>query len=168
MTASKKESVPQEVRTLEGEALRGLLKTQKMQQQDLAEAADIGSKSYLNQILTGLRPLNIEVAASIAAVLGVRIDSFSKRLADQIRQAHEHVERTYPGHEAEPAPMPAAAEPTRLLRFEAARSERASAWPFRALSPAEYAEISEGGRSDLEQLARGMYMEARRLKTGAG
>lgn len=164
-----KTALAQEIKEAEGKALREILAAQKVRHQDLAREAGVGTSGYLSQLLSGERPMNIEVAASIAAALGVRIDRFSKRLADQIRQAHEHVERTYtPGHEAEPAPMPAAAEPSRLLRFDAARAERASAWPFRALSPAEYAEISEGGRSDLEQLARGMYMEARRLKTGAG
>lgn len=170
MPTSTKESVPPDARAQEGEALRRLIEGKKVTHQQLADEAQVGTKAYVSQLLSGHRPLNIEVATRLAAALGVRIDAFSPRLAALVRQAYEHVGRaTYPALVDATLVETQAGEPRALsLNPESRQRARPVQWPFASLTPAEYSEISEGGRADLEQLARGMHMEARRTSKVSG
>lgn len=166
MATSTKESVPTDIKIQEGAALRRLLEDRKIAHQQLAEDSQIGTKAYVSQLINGHRPLNIEVAARVASMLGVRIDEFSPRLADIVRSAYEHVGRdNYPAfagyHEVN--------EPRAFRLGAASTHDKSNApWPFAMLTPAQYGEISEGGRQELEQLARGMYMEAHRTAKVSG
>ena len=166
MAISTKESVSTDTRVQEGDALRKLIEVQKLTHQQVAEDAAVGTKAYVSQLLSGHRPLNIEVATRIARVLGVRIDAFSPRLAAIVRDAYEHVGRsTYPAlidvHEV---------NETRAFRLGGGSPQERpyGQWPFSILTPAQFSEISEGGREELEQLARGMYMEAHRTAKVSG
>lgn len=168
MAISTKETVSQDTRAQEGEALRRLIEMKKLTHLQVAETASIGTKAYISQLLSGHRPLNIEVATRVSAVLGVRIDAFSPRLASMVREAYEQVSRTtYPA--LVDATLVEANEPRALrLGTDPGTPRTASHWPFASLTPAQYGEISEGGREELEQLARGMYMEAHRTAKVSG
>ena len=165
MATSTKESLPEDIKTQEGAALRKLLDDLKFNHQRLAKESEIGTKAYVPQLVNGRRPLNIEAAVRIANVLKVRIDDFSPRLAEIVRGAYEHVY---------PAPLQArmVSEPSPLWRgreFEPNRSDKSPGkWPFPRLTPDQYSMISEGGRDELEQLARGMYIEAHRSAKVSG
>lgn len=49
---------------------------------------EIGSQGMVWQYLSALRPLNIDAAVKFARGLGISIDDFSERIAEQIRGAY--------------------------------------------------------------------------------
>ncbi len=157
MAESTKELVPDTVRIAEGEALRKLIEESEFNQQTLASTSGVGSKGFLWQVVSGRRPLNLEVATRLAKTLKVRIDVFSPRLADVVREAATLVLpasylRERNGDSVANAPIP-------ISRAAEASGPR-SQWPFTQLTPAEWAAISPGSRAEVESIVKGMAIEA--------
>lgn len=65
-------------------------------QEEFGTRFDIGSQGMVWQYLNGRRPLNIKAAAGFARGLGVEIDEFSPRLANEIRRAASSILDTIP------------------------------------------------------------------------
>jgi len=156
MATSTKESIPDAIRTREGQELQRLLKARNITHQQVADSSGIGTKAYISQIVNGIRPLNIDSASRLARSIGARIDDFSPRLADMVREAHAHVIKNNTAV-LSVATMANEAD-TQPLDF----SGGARRWPFVHITPSEYMLISPEGRAELEAIARGMYMEASR------
>lgn len=157
MAESTKELVPDTVRVAEGEALRKLIEESQFNQQTLATTSGVGSKGFLWQVVSGRRPLNLEVATRLAKTLKVRIDAFSPRLADIVREASTLVLpssylRERNGDSIANAPIP-------INRVSDTASTR-SQWPFTQLTPAEWAAISPASRAEVESIVKGMAIEA--------
>ena len=157
MAESTKEVVPDHIRTSEGEALRRLIDASEFSQQTLAAAAGVGSKGFLWQIVSGHRPLNLEAAAKLAKALKVKIDAFSPRLADVVRETSSLVLPA--SYLREPNGDSHANAPIPISRATEAPAPR-SAWPFSSVTPAEYATISPESRAEIDAIVRGMYIEA--------
>jgi len=82
-----KPEVPLAVRKAEAASLALLFKDRGISQSQFGLDNDIGNQSMVSQYLTGKRPLNVASAIAFARGIGVRIDDFSPRLADLIRDA---------------------------------------------------------------------------------
>lgn len=160
MASTKKEVVPDAVRVLEGETLRRLMDERKVSHQALASRADLGTKAYVSQILSGHRPLNIEAASRIARTLNVKIDEFSTRISSILREATLYLDS--PSLKSESSTLLANA-PIPIRTFADNSPNAAVKWPFQHLTPSQFAHISEGSRNELEAIARGMYMESNRM-----
>lgn len=65
----------------------------------------IGSQGMVWQYLNGHRPLNIAAATAFAVGLGVKIPSFSNRLAREIEQAYSQVAGDESHQPSQPAAM---------------------------------------------------------------
>ena len=168
MAESTKEVVPDSVRTAEGDALRRLIDARGVSQQTLATTSGIGSKGFLWQVVSGHRPLNLDAAAKLAKALQVKIDDFSPRIADVVRETSALVvPAAYlrePNGDAiidVPAPPHVARAPIPL-----GRGAQRDSWPFSSVTPTEFETISPESRAELDAIVRGMFIEAsRRGKT---
>lgn len=163
MSESTKEVVPDSVRTAEGEALRRLMDARGLSQQTLAATSGIGSKGFLWQVVSGHRPLNLDAAAKLAKTLKVKIDDFSPRIADVVRETSALVNPAAylrePSGDAiptAPAPQHVAQAPIPISRGFSQRDT----WPFTSLTPAEYEMISPESRAEIDAIVRGMFIEA--------
>jgi transcriptional regulator with XRE-family HTH domain len=94
MATTSKDTVPDEVKKSEGKALKRLIELNGKGQPQIAADSEVGSKAYVSQMCTGHRPINADAAARLASALGVKIDAFSPRLADNIRDAARFVQQT--------------------------------------------------------------------------
>ncbi|WP_198045318.1 S24 family peptidase [Cupriavidus taiwanensis] len=68
----------------------------KMSQEEFGSRFEIGSQGMVWQYLNAHRPLNIKAATGFARGLGVEVDAFSPRLAEEIRRASSTVTDTVP------------------------------------------------------------------------
>lgn len=83
-----KKTVPASVREEEGAKIRALLnELPRGEIGKFAKEQGIGTAAYLTQLMTGQRPLNIDVAVKIARGLRIPIDRFSPRIAGLVRAA---------------------------------------------------------------------------------
>lgn len=172
MATSTKDPVPEAVRKAEGDALRRLFEQAKMSQPQVAERSGVGSKAFVSQLLTGHRPLNIEQATKIAEVIGRKIDEFSPRLANQIRAAAALVDMLVLTGDTVAVPVTKSTisidrtgihhTPEVENKIVVMNGNASSTWPFQRLTPEQYKQISPEGRTELETLARGMFLEATR------
>ncbi|WP_455154532.1 LexA family transcriptional regulator [Cupriavidus campinensis] len=65
-------------------------------QEEFGRRFEIGTQGMVWQYLNGRRALNIKAASAFAKGLGVAVDTFSPRLADEIRLAATHVADVIP------------------------------------------------------------------------
>jgi phage repressor protein C with HTH and peptisase S24 domain len=78
-------------------------------QEEFGRRFEIGSQGMVWQYLNARRPLNIKAATAFAKGLGVSVDAFSPRLAQEIRLAASHVQDGIP---SVPAGAEAGARPS--------------------------------------------------------
>ncbi|QYY30264.1 hypothetical protein K2O51_23115 [Cupriavidus pinatubonensis] len=72
--------------------LREMFETKtRYSQEEFGRRFEIGSQGMVWQYLNGRRALNIKAASAFANGLGVSVDAFSPRLAEEIRLASSHV-----------------------------------------------------------------------------
>lgn len=88
-----------------------------------AKDSGIGTPAYLTQLMSGHRPLNVEVAVKIASALSVPIDRFSPRIAQIVRAAASCVSAAGNG----------ISTPTVLIAREPAASIRPKEWPLKVV-----------------------------------
>lgn len=67
-----------------------------MSQEEFGSRFEIGSQGMVWQYLNARRPLNIKAATGFARGLGVDVDAFSPRLAEEIRRASSSITETVP------------------------------------------------------------------------
>lgn len=79
----------------EGERIKALLRQKKISQKEFAERNRL-NESYLSQIITGKKPLNLEWSMAISAGLGVPVEKFSPRWAKTISSAKTLVQNVVP------------------------------------------------------------------------
>jgi transcriptional regulator with XRE-family HTH domain len=163
MATTTKEPVPDQVRQQEGAALRLIIKNSDSSQEQLAAQTGIGTKAYLSQLLSGHRPLNIEVATRLAKALGTGIEAFSPRLALLVREAFAYVSSA-PGATS---PVNIHSADIREARPTYWQNPATDAWPFDTITPHQFHQISPHGRMEIEAIARGMFMESKRQGTRA-
>jgi len=90
--------------------LDALFKTNtKYSQEEFGRRFEIGSQGMVWQYLNARRPLNIKAAVGFSKGLGVPVDAFSPRLAQEVRLAASHVREAIP---AVPAGAEAGARPS--------------------------------------------------------
>ncbi|WP_144409777.1 S24 family peptidase [Cupriavidus basilensis] len=68
----------------------------KMSQEEFGSRFEIGSQGMVWQYLNARRPLNIKAATGFARGLGVDVDTFSPRLAEEIRRASNSITEAVP------------------------------------------------------------------------
>ncbi len=86
----------------------------KMSQEEFGSRFEIGSQGMVWQYLNARRPLNIKAATGFARGLGVEVDAFSLRLAEEIRRASSTVTDTVP---TVPSGAEAGGKPSDRLRI---------------------------------------------------
>lgn len=146
MVESKKDTVPLHVRETEGRLLRAAIDQSGFNQSDFASRSGIGSKAYLTQLMSGVRPINLKAACQIAALLKIEIDYFSPRIAELIRSA---------------IPLVKSANTHNPAQGMLGLPEQ---WPLGDVSPADFAQISEQGKREIIAFARGMARERMNLE----
>lgn len=146
-----KEVVPDRIRQAEATALQQIIDASAMLKKEVIAKSKIGNASYLTQLLNGDRPLNLVAACQLATALGVKLDDFTPRLAQAVREASKLL--------SDNALESRVAEPIAAYRV--------GSWPFDSVTPEEFANVSPMGRAELEGIARGMVIEARRKKQAA-
>lgn len=119
-----KKTVPAAVREEEGSRIRALVdQLAGGAMGKFAKDSGIGTPAYLTQLMSGHRPLNVEVAVKIASALSVPIDRFSPRIAQIVRAAASCVSAAGNG----------ISTPTVLIAREPAASIRPKEWPLKVV-----------------------------------
>ncbi|WP_354684415.1 XRE family transcriptional regulator [Cupriavidus necator] len=82
----------------DAERLKGLYEQRKgkMSQEEFGNRFEIGSQGMVWQYLNARRPLNIKAATGFARGLGIEVDAFSPRLAEEIRRASSTITESVP------------------------------------------------------------------------